>query len=126
MTEPRELTLRLTAVLLATSVFLIGPSLLGLGASPVLALALLVFAALLYAGTVVLPFPAPFYGHDLSVYQQDLWLGPALAAAAVLFFLGATPGELQALGGLAGAAGMVNYFLRPVYFLAVSLFGRLA
>ncbi len=126
MTDLRGLTLRVTAVLLAASGFLIGPSLLGLGASPVLALALLGLAALLYASTAVLPSPAPFFGHDLSVYQQDLWLGPALAAAAVFFFLGATAGELQTLGGLAGAAGMVNYFLRPAYLQVVSFLARIA
>jgi len=125
MTDLSEVTLRVTAVLLATSVFLIGPTLLGFGGSLTLAAVLLALAALLYAGGTTLPAPA-VYGHDLSTYQRDLWLGPALGAVVVLFFLETTPGELQALGGLAGTAGMANYFLRPVYFLLESLLGRLA
>jgi hypothetical protein len=45
---------------------------------------------------------------------------------ALLLVPGASPEELQALGGIAGFVGMINYFLRPVYFLVYSLLKRLA
>jgi hypothetical protein len=38
---------------------------------------------------------------------------------------GASPGEVQALGGLLGLVAMANYFFRPVYY-AVYATGRWA
>jgi len=126
MTDLRTGTLRLTTVLLATSFVLIGPSLLGVGGSLLLAGGLAAVAAVLFAARDSLPLSDDVYGHDISVYVGDLWVGPALGSLVVLVFLGASPGELQALGGLAGAAGMGNYFLRPVYLMGASLFRRVA
>jgi hypothetical protein len=54
-------------------------------------------------------------GNDLGGYGTVLWLGPVVAIVVCLLAFGATPSELQSLGGLVGLAGMVNYFLRPVY-----------
>lgn len=124
MTDLREATLRLTAVLLLASAVLIGPSLLGLGGSLSLAAVLAVVAAVLFAARDSLPTLDPIYGHDVSVYIDDLWASPALGALVVLVFLGASPDELQALGGLAGALGMGNYFFRPVYLAGASLVRR--
>ena len=49
-----------------------------------------------------------------------------VAAVAVVLFPEATAGEVQALGGLIGLAGMGNYFLRPVYRLVYGVGRRLA
>ena len=57
-------------------------------------------------------------GSDIDTLLELLWLGPAVAAVPMGLELGATPGEMTALGGLLGLAGMTNYFLRPVYLLA--------
>ena len=44
-----------------------------------------------------------------------------LAALPVVLEPTASAEELQALGGIVGLVGMVNYFLRPVYLLLYSL-----
>ena len=51
---------------------------------------------------------------------------PAVATAVSLAFLGASPAELRALGGLVGLVGMTNYFLRPVYRAASAFVRRLS
>jgi hypothetical protein len=61
------------------------------------------------------------YGLDIDALLGSLWLAPAVAAVPLVLELGASPGEMQALGGLLGLAGMANYFLRPVYLLVYSL-----
>ncbi|WP_436928534.1 hypothetical protein [Halosimplex halobium] len=63
---------------------------------------------------------------DLRAVVADLWLGPFLAAAVGGFYLGASAGEVQALGGLVGLVGMLNYFLRPFYHLVYGLARRVA
>lgn len=55
-------------------------------------------------------------GHDLGLYLRDGWIAFGVATVVVLFLFGATPGELQTVGGLLGLGGMLNYFLRPLYF----------
>lgn len=57
----------------------------------------------------------PIAGIDVDSIVRALWLGPILAAVALVLEPGATPAEMQALGGLVGLLGMANYFLRPVY-----------
>jgi hypothetical protein len=121
----RERTLALTYVLLAASVALIGPSLAGLGGSgPVLAV-LLAAGALLASVRPAIADLDPVMGYDVGAYVKELWLGPVVAVAMVVVLApGASAGELQSVGGLAGFVGMVNYFLRPLYFFLVDLVGR--
>ncbi len=60
-------------------------------------------------------------GIDVDSLLSTLWLAPALAALPVLLEPAASAEELRALGGVVGLAGMLNYFLRPVYLLGYSL-----
>jgi hypothetical protein len=114
-------TMRVTAVLVAASVLLVGLGTARLGGTPVLAVVLLGVAAGLFAvrdGLAELPVVV---GHDLGFYGEAAWLAPVAAAGATLLATGATAAELQAVGGLVGLTGMVNYFLRPVYHTALRL-----
>jgi hypothetical protein len=111
-------TLRLTAGLLVASVCLIAPGLGSLGASLPLGLALLALGGSLAAVRRRIAFAAVVAGHDIDPYLTALWFGPLAAGVVCLGSLGASPAELQALGGLLGLVGMANYFLRPVYRLA--------
>jgi len=43
------------------------------------------------------------------------------AAVPLVLELGATPAEMEAMGGLLGLAGMVNYFLRPLYLVVYGI-----
>jgi len=110
-------TFRVTVVLLAASVALIGPGVAGVDSSLVLAGILVALAAVLFASSDALGAAPRALGHDVGYYGAVLWIGPLVAAGVVLVALDATPGELQALGGLVGLAGMLNYFLRPLYRL---------
>jgi len=89
------------------------------GSLPLVALLLALGAGLYYtrpdgdAGQVL--------GIDLDGLLSALWLAPVLAALPVVLEPAASAEELQALGGIVGLAGMVNYFLRPVYLLVYSL-----
>ncbi|MHB9287240.1 hypothetical protein ACKVMT_09415 [Halobacteriales archaeon Cl-PHB] len=117
-------SLRLTVALLVASAALIGPSLLGVGGSPLLAGVLLLVAGTLYAVREDLAAVDPVWLYQPGPHLAVLWTGPLLAVTVVVLFgLGASAGELQALGGLCGLAGMLNYFLRPVYALVASLLG---
>lgn len=111
-----RVSVQLTATCLAASLTLIGPGIAGLGASPVLALLLVAIAAVLF----VARDPPVAVGGRLSpvlaMALRAVWLGPLLGAALVLSG-SASPGELQAYGGMVGLLGMLNYFLRPVYGL---------
>jgi len=113
-----------TALLLVASGLLIAASLLGIGGGLGLVAGLVVLATLLAAGKDRLPQPGVVYSHNLDLYLRDLWIGPALAALATVVVLGATPAEIQTVGGLLGFVGMVNYFLRPVYHMGYSLAER--
>jgi len=113
-----------TALALVASGLLIGASLVGVGGGARLVAALAVLAALLAAGKDSLPRPGRVVGHDLDLYCRDLWVGPALAAVAATVVFGASPAEIQTVGGVIGFVGMVNYFLRPVYHMGYSVAER--
>lgn len=116
----RDRSLRATAVLLLTSAVLIPLGLAGIHGTVVLAVALAVVSGVLFVARQRLV--------DLSVvgpatrrYLADIWLAPLLGALAMAVVSSASPGELQALGGIAGLLGMANYFVRPVYLFGISL-----
>jgi hypothetical protein len=114
-------TMRVTAVLVVTSALLVGLGVAGVGATPALAVILLGAGAGVFAlqdGVTDLPV---VLGHDLGFYGEAAWLVPVAAAGATLLATGATAAEVQAVGGLVGLAGMVNYFLRPVYHTVLRL-----
>ena len=117
-----EMTLRLTVVLLLTSVFVIVPGLAGISGSLLLVVAALLLAGGLYAVRDRLEAAPQVATHDLGYYGDALWMSGVVAAAVFVLGLSATPGELRALGGIVGLVGMANYFLRPVYRLLVVLF----
>lgn len=113
--------LQATAVLLLASVLLVAPGAAGLGTSIPLAFALAALAGVLFVLRDRLAALGPVAGLPLGGYLHVAWVGPLVAAAAVVLSPGASPGELQAIGGFCGLLGMVNYFLRPVYALAIGL-----
>jgi len=113
-------TMQVTAICLVASAMVLALGLAGATGSLVLVGLFLALSAGLYysrppssVGTV--------YGLDVDALFETLWLAPAVAAVPVLVELGASPGEMQALGGLLGLVGMANYFLRPVYLLGYGL-----
>ncbi|MFC6756817.1 MULTISPECIES: hypothetical protein [Haloarcula] len=113
-------TMQVTALCLVAAGILLALGAAGVpGSLPLLGLLLALSAGLYYTrpdarmGRVA--------GIDVDSLLSTLWLAPALAALAVAFESTASPAELQALGGLVGLAGMLNYFLRPMYLLAYSL-----
>jgi len=116
-----RLTLEATVYLLVAGLLLIGASLAGLHGSPVVVGVLLVAAVALFAIRERVPALGTLFGHDLQQTLRDLWIAPALAATTTAVALGASPGELQSLGGVLGLVAMLNYFLRPVYYGAYSL-----
>ncbi len=120
----RAETFRVTVVLVAASLALLVPSLVGIGGSLALSAVLMVSGGLLYVATTDLGEGPEVLGHDLGRYAAVLWLGALVAALVGLAFRDATPGELQALGGVVGLLGMANYFLRPVYRLGYGLVVR--
>lgn len=126
MDDWQELTLRATVVLLVTSAVLIGPGLVGVGASLPFIVALVALGVGLAALRSELSSLPTALGHDLGEYARDLWLAPFLAAVLFAGYPDASPAELQALGGFAGFVGMVNYFLRPVYLSVFSVLARTA
>jgi hypothetical protein len=121
----REETFRMTVVLVAASLALIIAGAGGIGGSLALAALLVVVAGLLSVVALGVDDGPEVLGHDLGRYAKVLWVGALIAALLVVVARDATPGELQALGGLVGLLGMVNYFLRPVYRLAYALLSRL-
>jgi hypothetical protein len=120
----RGAVVRMTFVLLAASLVLVGAGLAGFGSSLGLVVAVLGVAVALFGLRTRVPDGPTILDRELGAYVRVLWVGPTLAAAVCLAFLGATPPELQALGGLVGLLGMTNYFLRPVYRLGSALLGH--
>lgn len=117
----QERSLRATAVLLVTSAVLILPGVAGLSGSIVLAIAFAVVAGVLFVVRESLATVPIVVDSEVAPYLTDLWLAPLLSALAIAVVSGSSPGELQALGGLAGIVGMANYFVRPVYLFGISL-----
>jgi len=111
----REESVRATFALLVASLALVGPGLAGVGSSLALVIAVLALAGVSFWLRDRLTGGPTLIDREIGAYWRVLWVGPALGAAVCLAFLGATPAELQALGGLVGLVGMANYFLRPVY-----------
>lgn len=121
-----ERTFRATVVLLIGSAVLIAPGVAGFDSSW-LFIGLLVVGAGALAGFRPLFTALPDVGdQNLGTYGRDLWLAP-LVAAVVLAVVApdASAAELQALGGVVGFVGMVNYFIRPVYLLMFGFVYRL-
>lgn len=106
---------QLTAVLLVASVVLILPGLAGFGGSLPLAFALLVAAVPLFLVSEQLASVGRVGWVPLGAVGSVAWIGPTIGGVLLLVAGGASPGELQAYGGLCGLLGMLNYFLRPVY-----------
>ena len=109
--------MQVTGALLLGSVGLIAPGLVGLGASLPLVVLLLATAVLLFAAREEGHGFGRGHGLPLGPVLRVAWVGPLLSAGIVVYAAGATPGELQAYGGICGLLGMANYFLRPVYGL---------
>lgn len=122
----RERTLHVTAVLVVASFLLIGPSLLGVGGSWHLTLALgLLAIALTLVQTQRDAFPV-ILEFDSGRWVKQLWLAPLVAATVVLLVEpSANPGELRALGGILGLLGIVNYLVRPLYLSLFEIARRL-
>lgn len=125
-----EETFRATVVLLAASVVVIAPGAAGIGGELFLVGVALLLAGGLFAVRDQFDEAPVVFGHDLGEYGRALWVSGVVAAVVFLLGLGTTPGELRALGGIVGLAGMANYFLRPVYlgirFLFRTFFGSSA
>jgi hypothetical protein len=120
-----EPEVRLTLALLAGAGVLVALGSAGVGGSLVLVVALAAVTVLAsLAGDELLD--TAWRRVDPHGYVADLWVGLLVAGVAVLLFLDATPGEVQALGGLVGLVGMCNYFLRPVYRILFGLGRRIA
>ena len=108
-------TLRLTVVLLAASIALVGAGTIGIGGGVPLLLVLAGLALAAFSGRTALARVRPRLGIALGRYLGVVWLGPVVAGLVVLTALDASAAEVQALGGLLGLVAMLNYFLRPVY-----------
>jgi len=117
--------LRLTVVLLAAGLPLVALGTAGVAASSLLVVGLLAAGGAGYVTAQRLDGTA-IERVDEDRYYADLWIGFVLAAAVLLVWLDATPGEVQSLGGLVGLVGMANYFMRPVYYLLYGLGQRLS
>lgn len=61
-----------------------------------------------------------------AAYLASVPLAPLLAGAVVVAFLGASPGELQTLGGVLGLLAILNHMFRPVYALVSALCSRIS
>lgn len=117
-----EETLRLSVVLIGTSVVLILPGVYGFGGSIELVGLLVGLGGGILVVRRRLRAGLDQIGHRWGYYAEVLWLSPFVGGAIVGLSLTATPGELQALGGVAGLVGMGNYFFRPIYRLGYGLY----
>ena len=119
-------TMKVTVVLLVASLLLVAAGSLGIGAG--LPLVAILLGLALGAGAVrdSLAAVRSRLGIPLGRYLAVAWAGPLVAAGVTIVGLGATAGEVQALGGLVGLVGMLNYFLRPVYYVVYATARRVA
>ena len=116
--------MRATTVLLGGGLSLVAAGTAGIDGSIALVFALgMVSVGGRLVASVVADTESKF---DVRRVVADLWIGPALAAVVVVVYFGASPGEVQALGGIIGLLGMLNYFLRPFYHLVYGLGQRVA
>lgn len=113
----RHGTMQVTVLLLVAAALAIGLGVASVGASLPIVVGLLVLTAVLYAARPDEDRFGSVAGVDVDGIVQSLWVAPLVTALPLLVRLSATPGEVQAIGGLLGLAGMANYFLRPVYLL---------
>ncbi|WEL16278.1 MULTISPECIES: hypothetical protein [unclassified Halorhabdus] len=113
---------QLTGVAFLAGVLLIGLGVAGQSGS------MAVGFGLLAVGALALSFHHHFTGlfaHPAAdAYLASVPAAPVVAGAVVLWFAGASPGELQTLGGLLGLLSLVNHLLRPVYGLGYRLIAR--
>lgn len=116
---------RVTIVLLAGSFALLAVGTAGVAASPWLVVALLAVAVLARELGQAARDTA-LDEVDAHRFVADLWIGFVVAAVVLVAVLDASPGEVQALGGLLGLVAMANYFMRPVYHLLYRFASRLA
>lgn len=112
---------------LTGAAFLAGVALIALGLagqSGTTALGL----GLLAVGAFALAFRHLFAGlvsHPAAdAYLRSVPFAPVVAGGVVLWFSGASPGELQTLGGVLGLLALVNHLLRPVYGILHGLLAR--
>ncbi|WP_136689424.1 hypothetical protein [Halorhabdus amylolytica] len=61
-----------------------------------------------------------------AAYLVSIPLGPLVAGVVLVVFLGASPGELQTLGGVLGLLALLNHLFRPVYAFGHYVVSRLA
>jgi hypothetical protein len=112
---------RLSALLLLAGFLIIGAGLLELESGPVIFGPLLAVAVALWLARDAIPVVQRYPRWALSDLGSELWLTPLVAASVVIAAPGATPGELQAIGGLVGLAALLIFVLRPLYRLLVRL-----
>ena len=117
--------MQVTVLLLVAAALAIGFGVAGVGASLPVVVGLLVLTAVLYAARPDADRFGPVAGVDVDGIVRSLWLAPLATVLPLLVRLSATPGEVQAIGGMLGLAGMANYFLRPVYLLGYDLVAAL-
>ncbi|MFW5974504.1 MAG: hypothetical protein ACOCPZ_03910 [Natrialbaceae archaeon] len=113
---------QLTGAGFLAGVLLIGLGLAGVSGTTALGLGLLA------VGTFALAFRHLFAGlvtHPAAdAYLTSVPFAPVIAGGVVLWFSGASPGELQTLGGVLGLLALVNHLLRPVYGILHGLLAR--
>lgn len=114
MTALRTMALQVTVLCLVGGGLLLVFGLAGVSGSLLLGGLFLVLSVGLYA-TRPSPSVGPIAGLDIDSIIKALWLAPTVAAIPLFLEPGATPAEMQALGGMVGLVGMANYFLRPFY-----------
>lgn len=112
-------SLRVTHVLLVAALLLIAAGSLGLGGDLSLAGLLAVFGLAGLALRARLGAVGRVRGRPMGWYLRALPLGPLVAALLIAVYPGTTPDELEAVGGMVGLVAMLNYFLRPLYRLAI-------
>jgi hypothetical protein len=103
---------QLSSVTLVAAAVVITPTMLGVGPSLALAVGFLALGGVLGLARL---YATVVPSETVRWHLETLWLGPILAGLAVLLWLEASIGELQAIGGLIGLVGVANYLLRPVY-----------
>lgn len=108
--------LQVTATLLGTGFLLVGLGAAGVASGLALVVAGAAATAGLYALVERLP-PGRLGPVDSYLDRTVPVAITTLATVIAAVWAGASPGELQTLGGVVGLLGMANYFLRPVYHL---------